>query len=177
MAEPIAEVGYEAGICGHDGTDWEKILIDASKRLVVAVASIVASDVHSHGYYDGAWQKQPLIWSYNDRYQDDATVTSAAGDNVLDLTAISPGEVVHVEYISYQHTDAVARKVQGVGRTEDGDYCYIFENASAGAGAVYGVAVGVTLKEGDFFRFIFRSMNADKTLNVWAWGYKMELDL
>ena len=43
MAEPIATVGDLAGICGHDGTNWEKVLIDASKRLVVAIAAF--SDV------------------------------------------------------------------------------------------------------------------------------------
>ena len=25
MAEPIAEVGYLAGLCGHTGTDWQKL--------------------------------------------------------------------------------------------------------------------------------------------------------
>ena len=25
MGEPIAEVGYLAGVCGHDGTDWQKL--------------------------------------------------------------------------------------------------------------------------------------------------------
>lgn len=45
MGEPIAEVGYLAGICGHDGDAWEKILIDASRRLVVVVADSGGSDL------------------------------------------------------------------------------------------------------------------------------------
>jgi len=55
MGEPIAEVGDLAGICGHDGTSWEKVLIDASKRLVVAIASAIAQDVHVYGFDDPDW--------------------------------------------------------------------------------------------------------------------------
>lgn len=37
MGEPIAEVGQLAGVCGHDGTDWQKVGISASDRLKVEV--------------------------------------------------------------------------------------------------------------------------------------------
>ena len=39
MAEPIAEVGYLAGICAHDGTDWQKLKIDSEGRLEVVVTA------------------------------------------------------------------------------------------------------------------------------------------
>jgi len=39
MGEPIRTVGDLAGLCGHDGTNWEKVLIDATKRLVVAITA------------------------------------------------------------------------------------------------------------------------------------------
>ena len=39
MGEPIAEVGYLAGICAHDGADWQKLKIDAEGRLEVSVVA------------------------------------------------------------------------------------------------------------------------------------------
>ena len=45
MGEAIAEVGYLAGICAHDGTDWQKLKIDAEGRLEVSV-------VAGHEYVD-----------------------------------------------------------------------------------------------------------------------------
>lgn len=41
VSESIETVGPLAGLCGHDGDNWEKVLIDSSKRLIVAIASIV----------------------------------------------------------------------------------------------------------------------------------------
>lgn len=45
MGEPIAEVGYLAGICGHKDGAWEKLLRDASNRLIVVVADSGGSDL------------------------------------------------------------------------------------------------------------------------------------
>lgn len=39
MGEPVAEVGYLAGLCGHDGTVWIKALIDADGHLQVDAVS------------------------------------------------------------------------------------------------------------------------------------------
>jgi hypothetical protein len=37
MGEPIAEVGSLAGLCGHDGTDWIKVLVDSDGKLQIEV--------------------------------------------------------------------------------------------------------------------------------------------
>jgi len=93
MGEPIATVGDLAGICGHDGTNWEKILIDASKRLVVAVASAIASDVQLHGYYDGSWQKNPLVWGFSGTVGEFVQDTNLdAGTNSIYGTEVPGGE-------------------------------------------------------------------------------------
>ena len=39
MGEAIAEVGYLSGICAHDGTDWQKLKVDAEGRLEVSVVA------------------------------------------------------------------------------------------------------------------------------------------
>jgi hypothetical protein len=57
MGEPISTVGDLAGICGHDGTSWEKILIDSSKRLVIAIASAIAQECQLYGWDGDSWEK------------------------------------------------------------------------------------------------------------------------
>jgi hypothetical protein len=37
MAEPIAEYGNLSGVCGHDGTDWIKLQVDADGKLQITV--------------------------------------------------------------------------------------------------------------------------------------------
>lgn len=45
MGEPIATVGDLAGICGHDGTDWIKALIDAAGHLQIDVVDSGGADL------------------------------------------------------------------------------------------------------------------------------------
>jgi len=37
VGEPIATVGNLAGVCGHDGTDWIKLLVDEDGKLQITV--------------------------------------------------------------------------------------------------------------------------------------------
>lgn len=45
MAEPIATVGKLAGVCGHDGADWQKVGISASDRLQVETEDPSGADL------------------------------------------------------------------------------------------------------------------------------------
>ena len=73
MSEPIAGVGYLAGICAHDGTDWQKLKIDAEGRLEVSV-------VAGHEYVD---RGDPAVVDYD---QTKLTIDDAWHD--LDLSGI-----------------------------------------------------------------------------------------
>ena len=44
MAEPIAEVGYLAGLCRHDGTDWQKLKIGTLFNFESVVAKLKLED-------------------------------------------------------------------------------------------------------------------------------------
>ena len=44
MGEAIAEVGYLAGVCGHDGTDWQKLRIGALFNFESIVGKSVDHD-------------------------------------------------------------------------------------------------------------------------------------
>lgn len=45
MGEPISTVGQLAGICGHDGTEWLKALIDAAGHLQIDIIDSGGSDL------------------------------------------------------------------------------------------------------------------------------------
>ena len=70
MGEPIAEVGYLAGICAHDGTDWQKLKIDSEGRLEVVVTAgheyVDRGDPSGYDFdigdliCDGAWRDLDL---------------------------------------------------------------------------------------------------------------------
>lgn len=177
MGETIATVGDLAGICGHDGTSWEKILIDASKRLVVAVASVVASDVQMHGYYDGAWQKAPMPWGYCDTVVErNYEPNAAAGINTLASTAVPAGEVhvIQTVYASNLNTNPTA-VVLGLKR---GATTYSFHREAApGAGASVENANPIIAKEGDIIVATFTGCVLNDDIILIITGYKVDLDL
>lgn len=177
MGEPIATVGELAGVCGHDGTSWEKILIDSSKRLVVAIASIVATDAQMHGHIGGAWQKQPLVWGYSDAVAERVVNTNAdAGINTLDTTAVPSGEVHYIT--SVFATDATSAITVTLLSLRRSSVNYNFRRvASPGAGDSVENANPVILKEGDVIRATFQGCTAGDSISLMVSGYRMDIDL
>ena len=80
MGEPIAEVGYLAGICAHDGADWQKLKVDANGRLEVSVAA-------GHKYID---RGDPAAHDFDqtDLDMDNAWYLLDLSDIVLDSDAV-----------------------------------------------------------------------------------------
>jgi hypothetical protein len=177
MGEPIATVGDLAGICGHDGTNWEKILIDASKRLVVAVASAVANDAQLHGYYDEAWQKAPIPWGFSDvigsaAYEGDA----AAGFNLLTSSTVPAGEVWWcMQAAMVDVTSAVTSMVWKLHR--GGTDYQIKRYGNVAAGYTLSPETPVILGPGDYMKYEFRGCTAHDVLFATIAGFKMDLDL
>ena len=54
MSEVITDYGFLAGICAHDGTDWQKLKVDSEGRLEVSV-------VAGHEYVD---RGDPTDWDF-----------------------------------------------------------------------------------------------------------------
>lgn len=188
MSEVITGYGELSGICGHDGNDWEKVLIDAAKRLVVAVAAVTGEveviqdtpgdlNVSLHGYDGAAWRKSNLLWGYNDRYYDRVVFTSAGGTEADSLDPVPAGYVYFVEYLEYYQGDSVARVVDVLAVPEAGASMCIKHDGAAAGSTRYGIPVGITMKEGDYLTGTFRSMNSGKTCYLEAWGYIMKVDM
>ena len=80
MGEPIAEVGYLAGICAHDGTGWQKLKIDADGRLEVSVTA-------GHKYIDRGDPSAP-DFTEADLDMDNSFYLLDLSDIVLDSDAV-----------------------------------------------------------------------------------------
>lgn len=177
MGEPIATVGDLAGICGHDGTNWEKILIDASKRLVVAVASAIAQDAQMHGHISGAWQKQPLIFGYSgviaERVIDDNV---SAGTDFVETTAV-PGGEIHVITHAIALVASATCNLLAAYINHDGATQELFGQSNPVSSQVYDRQGFWVLDAGDTFKAYGFNLTAGDDLVVAVAGYKMDLDL
>jgi len=177
MAEPIATVGNLAGICGHDGTNWEKILIDASKRLVVAVASAIAQDAQMHGHYNGAWQKQPLIWGYGGVVAEKESLSDApAGTNTFTTTPVPDGEIHVINTMAaVDYSNGVASIFMDM--FHNATYFVLYREATIGAGVVALVNGPIVLDAGDWLRCRFYGVTLNDAISFDITGYKMDVDL
>ena len=178
MSEPIATVGDLAGICGsEDGTDWEKILIDASRRLVVAVASVVAQDAQMHGHVGGGWQKQPLIWGYSGVIAEHKSDPDAdAGLNTFTTTPVPAGEVHILNTLAAIDYDSAIGSIL-IEMNHNGTYFLLYREPSVAA-ATLSVARGpIVLDVGDYIRCSFYGVTLNDAIAFDITGYKMDLDL
>jgi len=178
MSEPIATVGDLAGICGsEDGTDWEKILIDASRRLVVAVASVVAQDAQMHGHYDGAWQKQPLIFGYGGVIAERESDASApAGLNTFTTTPVPAGEIHIINTLSAINYNSITTNLH-IDMNHDGAFYGFYREPDVAAATMALVNGPIVLDAGDYIRCRFYGVTLNDSLAFDITGYKMDLDL
>lgn len=188
MGEPIATVGDLAGICGHDGTDWEKILIDASKRLVVAIAAFTAAvevtqdtpgDLLAgvHGYIAGAWQKQPLAWGISDSVSEAVSDTNlGAGTQTLSTTPIPAGEVHVASAINFRVDSATCTRGQ-LQIVIGGVSLVILTQASPVAYTWYLKTGEFVLAEDDYIALSMTGLTAGDDAYLRYAGYRMDVDL
>ena len=188
MGEPIAEVGYLAGICGHDGTDWEKVLIDASKRLVVAVAAlsgeveVVQSDpadllVGQHQFDGSAWRKSNLLFGYNDKWAENMGGDATGTEWVKNSAVVPAGEIWVLQALS------IRNETRAPGIT------YLFAYPIAGLPVCLNYASSLALHEplliggtfaihaGGYVRVWMGGCQALDVIEGGTIGYKMKLDM
>lgn len=130
-----------------------------------------------NAYIAGAWQKQPLIWGYSDRYVDSETDLSAdAGTNNLSLTAVPAGEVWKVTSISaFDATSDITTLTLSVilGAVTH----YLKVEAITVASQLVLWSGELILKEGDYVGAAFYGCTALDDLYLTACGFKMDVDL
>lgn len=177
MSETIATVGELAGICGHDGSAWEKILIDSSKRLVVAIASIVAADVQAHGHIGGAWQKQPLIFGYSGVVTErESDSDAAAGLNTFTTTAVPSGEIHVINTMSAINYTSITTALH-IDMNHDGSYFSFYRAPNLAAATMALVNGPIVLDAGDYLRCRFYGVTLHDSIAFDITGYRMDIDL
>jgi hypothetical protein len=188
MAEPIAPVGDLAGICGHDGTDWLKVAVDANGYLKVVGGGVagaieVTQDtpgdllVGSHQYDGSNWRKSNLLWGYHEVLLEQVLDTNAdAGLNTLDATAVPSGEVHYVTSV-YAANNTTNPSVIAMGITR-GATTYSFKRVTLpGAGTSVESTNPVVLKQGDKIRVSISGCVAGDTIIMNIFGYIMDIDM
>lgn len=188
MAEAIATVGDLAGICGHDGTNWLKVAVDANGYLKVigggvAGAIEVTQDTPGdlltgiHGHVGGAWQKQPLQFGYSGAVGERVTDSSAdAGDNTLQTTAVPAGEVHIVTTIHTVNVDTDVAYIL-ISRVGNSTTYNMKRQASPGIGISVDMLGTIVLAPGDYIKASFGSCTAGDTIRLMTTGYKFDIDL
>lgn len=188
MGEPIAEVGYLAGLCGHDGTGWLKVKTDANGYLYVvgtgtAGAIEVTQDtpgdllVGQHQYDGSAWRKSNLIFGYNDRILEVAEDTDVgAGTQTLEIAVDTSGYVWVITAVCFfwQGTSCSFLTAQITDGTNVVD---LESDGSPTSGLRLFVRGEFVLKAGDKIQVKAFGLTAGDDLYLRVNGYKMKIDM
>lgn len=186
MGEPISTVGQLAGICGHDGDNWEKVLIDASKRLVVAIAAFTAAVevtqdtpgdllMGQHQYDGSTWQKSNLLYGYNEQWIEQVEVDGTA--TLWDIAISDPvpeGYIYVPQVVTAYHDDPAAKTVSTIYRASM-IACYTNYETNVGSYQMVVSPYMGTLVEGDDIAAGFYPLALEKKGYLRILGYKMKL--
>jgi len=188
MAEPIAPVGDLAGICGHDGTDWLKVAVDANGYLKVVGGGVagaieVTQDtpgdllVGSHQYDGSSWRKSNLLWGYNKTCQYTGSTTSdGSSPTSVQSGAVPANEVwVVTSCMTYQN-EANARLTLIHLVRSAADYTIAINNALA-TREMLGPQGYLVLKEGDYLRARCYSLASASVLALVFAGYVLDINM
>ena len=188
MGEPIAEVGYLAGLCVPDGDDWVKIKVDANGYLyVVGTGTTGAMEVTQdtpgdlligqHQYTGSAWVKSNLLWGYNDRWLQRKIDTIGAGGTVtITFDAVSEGYVYVLHCFQVVNNGGASarnefylRDSEGIGPT------LLFDTGTAQY--VPAILLGEwVLKKDDYPQMLIYGTSGHQVV-AHVWGYKMKINM
>jgi len=188
MGEIIQTVGPLAGVCGHDGTNWEKILIDASKRLVVAIDAFsatleVTQDtpadllVGTHHYDGTTWRKASLGWGYYDIVSEAVSDTNLpAGASALSGPAVPAGEVWVISCVGAYVNSATITSILLQTIVDSVGVPLLYQTAPVSF--QWYVQTGqFILKEGDTVRVYISGATLGDDAYLRYGGYKMKVNL
>jgi len=188
MAEPIATVGYLAGLCGHDGTNWLKVKTDANGYLyVVGTGTTGAMEVTqdtpgdllvgSHQYDGSAWRKSNLLWGYNDTIGQALSNTNlSVGTNLLDSTAVPEGEVWVVNLVAIMYVGTSPTNIQVAVDTYGVGIACLFQLLPTSA-RWYMISGNFVIDEGQKITGRVDGATAGDDLYFRYIGYKMKIDM
>lgn len=162
MGEPkgklVTPVGFRSDGSVHafelDASDRLKVLLDAITSALEVTQTIPANlTVASHGFINGAWHKNPLLFGYSSQCAEHVgSTTLAAGANTFDTTTVPSGKVCVVTHISMFYTGTVPTRITAVHRNLVNNRIIYAQNAPV-SGLPYDRQGYWILAETDFIRF------------------------
>ncbi len=167
----VVPVGYRA-----DGTVHALELTDGD-FLKADIQSIVEHAVDLKGYYGGAWGKAPLPFGVSRRVCKHWTSTSTGGGTTSTSgTPIAAGKLFVCQQFVITHNDTAARRIiLGVDDVDSGNEFVFFENAAVTNAIYYPMVLNLVMAPGDYFQSYAYSLANTKILNLYAWGYEIDL--
>ncbi len=181
-----------------DAGEMRSCEVDASDNLKVALSSAAGSDlltelalklkttdlelvskalsVGSHGWFDGAWRRNPISLGYSGRVRELFVGTSTgAGSTDALSTPVPAGEIHIVNFCSGYHSEASLRDITYY--LNDGVSSYPF--AFFSEAIQWEIKLSDTmfiLEAGDFLKLRCWSLADTKTFTGSYWGYRIDLD-
>jgi len=103
MGEAIVEVGDLAGICGNDGTDWLKVLVDADGKLIIevdtcALPSGAATSAHQLTMITALQSLQNLVGALHDVGLDELDIRFAGQAVDVEVKQQTPADLVVAQH-------------------------------------------------------------------------------
>ncbi|MBA7572443.1 hypothetical protein ES708_14223 [subsurface metagenome] len=151
-----------------DGTNYRRVQGEAAGGVPYS---------GPHGWISGAWQKQPILMGFSARIRGLFTVTAVgAGDYEALTTAVPPGEVHYINFVSAYHDDPVSRSIFAYARGAGMNHGIATWKDSV-AGVIQVCDSAFVLGPGDQLRVKIYSMADTKKLTCLFWGRRIDTDL
>lgn len=153
------------------------LVLDSGYLPVIEQTPITSIESQMHGYLDGAWQKQNMLWGYASKYAERETaINVAAGDVYMHFTVVPAGEIWVINTLS-THSDQSNCTHVYIGVAGEGIWYWVNSKAAPQAYDAVNTPNPFILGEGDQIRVLYKGAALNDDFYAYARGYKMNLDM
>lgn len=177
MAEPIAEVGYLAGLCARFSNAWKKLVCDADGYLKVTMPYEEALGARAYHYDGESWHKSNLLWGFNAPFDVDLGGTAETTTYGATSGAVPANELWVLQAISIANLTRATTSVSISLARASGSTLYLNFAANLATFVPLLITGAFTLAEGDAANVFMQSTQADDEIQAGLCGYKMKLNM
>lgn len=177
MGEPIAEVGYEAGICGDDDGEWVRVAVDANGRLEIVLPIEEALGARVYNYDGATWRRSNLLFGYNAIWDEDLGGAATGADYLVTSDPVAANQLWTLQAVSIaNNTRAMATIFIQIWR-DSGAKVTLEYAAASGLYVPVSVVGEWVMGEGDYVRVYLTGSQAGDDIVGGLIGYKMKLNM
>lgn len=134
-------------------------------------------NVLSHGYVNGAWQNNPMLFGYSDIHREYVTYTTPSGMTYnMDMAEVPVGEIWVITSIGMMTDDGAIWGMYMSTRSDSNTY-YVDQVRTPAANTMLSYTGWLILEPGLRIRGIFVNAASGKKLEMWVHGFKIDIDL